>query len=158
MTFPWLYMTTNFSMTFPDFPWLWEPWFLILPIKLDTFKTEPSIPSIILEDEGATSSNKMRRLARLLRDVELLRATTFGILPFRWLATSLWLSQLESFGWNETRKEVTKPTRNCTSNFTKGRSSSLAIWPSIHIRLSEIQNSFSGPKALFSHACLFTWA
>ena len=24
--FPWLSMTANFSMTFPDFPWLWEPW------------------------------------------------------------------------------------------------------------------------------------
>ena len=23
--FPWLSMTTNFSMTFSDFPWLWEP-------------------------------------------------------------------------------------------------------------------------------------
>ena len=23
--FPWLSMTTNFSMTFPDFPWQWEP-------------------------------------------------------------------------------------------------------------------------------------
>ena len=23
--FLWLSMTTNFSMTFPDFPWLWEP-------------------------------------------------------------------------------------------------------------------------------------